>query len=283
MRNTLLTLVMLLPVSLSAAQNLPCLRDAAPPVIDGQIDKSWDKATEVSVTDKIEKTTIYIKSICSKDQIYFLVRYKDKTENRHHKRFIWDKNLEMYKHGPTKEDSFIFKWPISQSVDDFSLKATSPYIADIWYWKAFRTDPKGYADDKRHIYSDTKLAKARSIILGKKIFYLSRPGDEGQSSYKSLIPTEKTNQEIDSYAHRSPTLSRADVKAKGVHKDGMWTIEFSRALNTGHFDDIKFERKNSYKFGVSLNEIAGAKPDPNSQNPNYGAGEVSDTINLIID
>jgi hypothetical protein len=74
--------------------------------------------------------------------------------------------------------------------------------------------------------------------------------------------------------------SRADVRAKGVWRDGIWTVEFSRKLATNNLDDIQFNVGQVYQLGVSRYEIAGRKRNPSLDQPWYGAGEV--TAPLIL-
>ena len=57
----------------------------------------------------------------------------------------------MYDVGPDRGDCFVFKWAMDAAVNDLSVHSDHPYMADIWFWKANRTDPAGYADDKYHI------------------------------------------------------------------------------------------------------------------------------------
>lgn len=83
------------------------------------------------------------------------------------------------------------------------------------------------------------------------------------------------------YGFQSPTGSRADVKAKGYWNNGRWTIEFARKLNTNNMDDILLEKKGKdYSFATSITEIAGRKPEHDSDNPMFGAGEVGELINI---
>jgi len=58
---------------------------------------------------------------------------------------------------------------------------------------------------------------------------------------------------------KSPEGSRADVEQAAVWKDGLWTMEFKRALDTGHPDDdvIFSDLSKTYYFGVSWMDNAG--------------------------
>lgn len=51
--------------------------------------------------------------------------------------------------------------------------------------------------------------------------------------------------------------SRGDVIAKANHTGSGWVLEIKRALNTGNDDDVVFDIKNKYKFGIGVFENAG--------------------------
>jgi hypothetical protein len=110
---------------------------------------------------------------------------------------------------------------------DLSLSSDDPYKADIWYWKAFRTDSQGYADDKHQIYSYEPMARSKKMISSSgRRFYLSRRGDSGESAYRSMSYASKSSNEVVGYAMRQPTGSRADIVAKGLWDSGTWNDEF---------------------------------------------------------
>ena len=75
-----------------------------------------------------------------------------------------------------------------------------------------------------------------------------------------------------------PTSSRADIRARGVWADGYWTVEFGRALQTGHEDDVQLQTDQVYRLGVSRYEIAGRRADPEAEQPQYGCGEISEIL-----
>ncbi|MDH3391674.1 MAG: ethylbenzene dehydrogenase-related protein, partial [Desulfobulbaceae bacterium] len=229
----------------------------------------------------IAQVEISIKSVYSNTTIYFLVSYLDKDESRLHRCWIWDKEKEMYIEGPTREDIFVFKWKLDEDTKDLSIYSDESYAADIWYWKAYRTDPEGFADDKiQRLFSyPTKDSYEITSKSGNKM-YIQRQGDTGRSSYKSKIFIDYQGDMIHRYEVRQPQSSRADVRAKGVWKDGRWTIEFARALVTDNLDDINFHSLDrSYGFGVSRYEIAG-RPQENSDQPFFGSGDITELLTL---
>ncbi|MDD5081674.1 MAG: ethylbenzene dehydrogenase-related protein [Candidatus Omnitrophica bacterium] len=252
-----------------------------PPVIDGYIDPLWEKTSEIITHDKAADIDIKIKAGYTDREIFFLVQYPDKDESREHKTWTWDKTEQMYVMGAEREDTFVFKWNMEDHPVDLSISSESSHIADIWFWKACRTDPSGYADDKIQKFSKLKSENSREIILPSgNIMYLQRMGDEGREAYKNTLFVEHTEDLLQRFEPQEPSGSRADVKARGLWSDGVWTIEFKRALVTRNIDDIQFFKGETYDFGVSRYEIAGREVDQESDQPLYGMGDVSEVFTL---
>ncbi len=252
------------------------------PVIDGNgNDRVWEQANPVTTRDRIANIDITLRSVYTDDEVFILVEFPDETENRAHKTLVWDEAAERYRGGPQREDTFVFKWSMEPYPVDLSVSANKPYRADIWYWKAHRTDPSGYADDKTQIYGVTELKHATRVISksGRR-FYLYRSGDAGAAAYQPVIADDYTGPRVSKFNSQEPSGSRADVRAKGVWRNGVWTIEFRRKLRTGHDDDVQFEISKDYRFGVSRYEIAGRKSNPRAEQPNHGAGEIGEHLTL---
>ena len=110
--------------------------------------------------------------------------------------------------------------------------------------------------------------------------FLSRPSDSGKSTYKDIAHDAYAGDTAFRYEHRQPSGSRADVKAKGAWHKGIWTIEFQRKLQTGHPDDVQFDTKLTYVFGLSRYEVAAKRPNPSLEQPNYESGDIGETLTL---
>lgn len=255
------------------------------PVIDGMgTDDQWQLAQQLELTDVVADHEMYFSALHDGESIAIKVHFPDATENREHKTLVWDDTSSIYKSSSKREDTFVLKWSISPLTKDLTLKSDEPYHADIWYWKSFRTDPLGYADDKYQIYSKVPNKKAKRLrSKDGSLFFLQRRGDSGKSAYKNRILINKESNEEAKYSHKKPEGSRADVKAKGVWQDGYWTIEFQRKLDTGNSDDINLVVGNSMLLGLSRYEIAGRKPDQNLEIPYFGSGEISQLINVLLE
>ncbi len=279
-----LTLTVFFSARSFSAQVLTAVKVSKAPVIDGKVDSIWERAMPIRVKDRRVNKTIELRALYTDKEIFILARYPDKREDRMHKPWVWDKELKAYRIGPQREDTFVIKWNMEPREVDLSNFADNDYRADVWYWKAFRTDPLGHADDKMHILSSERGRKAQKVkSKSGKVRYLHRLGDEGRGCYKRKVVTSYQGDVVPSYQHTQPTGSRADVKAKGLWKDGYWSIEFSRALNTGHKDDVSFDPASGkrYLFGVSIYGLYG-EPIDNSKEYFYGQGRISEKLYLVF-
>ncbi len=282
----LLVLLLALAVpAAAAAGELISISTAAAPVIDGRAaDPAWKSAPVFVTHDRVADVDIELRSLHTGSEIFILARYPDPDESRAHKLWHWDQAKGMYVQGPEREDALVIKWAMSPQTRDLTLGATIPYEADIWYWKACRTDPVGHADDKIQRLTRVPARKAKQLIAADgRTMYLTRSGDQGRGAYKTLLYTEHEKDVMPRFATRAPEGSRADIRAKGTWHDGAWTIEFARRLVTGHQDDVNFRSlKQGYLFGVSRYEIAGRGPDPAAAVPLFGSGEISEPLHLVF-
>ena len=264
------------------AQTLTAVKIENAPVIDGMAsDSAWNEADYIVTHDPIANIDIKLKAVYTTENIFFLVQFSDPDESRLHKPLVWNTKEELYENGPDREDCFVLKWAMDAAIKDLSVRADHPYMADVWFWKANRTDPVGYADDKYQLLSGSKVPKSKKIKSHSgQSTYLQRRGDEGESAYKASLLIEYQGDNLQQFINRKPSGSRADVKAKGTWNDDKWCIEFSRKLNTNHSDDIQFDLSKEYLFGVSRYEIAGRKKNPKLTQPLYGSGDVSEKLLL---
>lgn len=267
-----------------AAQELIAAKVDGAPVIDGLADEAiWSQAKPVVTRDSLANIDITIKAVHTKDSLYILATFPDSTENRNHKTMVWVPEQERYRTGADREDTFVIKWSMEPGDVDLSVGADSPYKADIWYWKAHRTDHAGYADDKSHLYSAVETPRSKPVISERgRRFYLSRPGDRGDAAYQTIVHAGYVGKTAGKYRKTAPTGSRADVRAKGMWRNGIWTVEFERKLVTDHLDDIQLKSNQRYQFGVSRFEIAGRRKNPKLEEPYFGAGEITESLHLKL-
>ena len=127
------------------------------------------------------------------------------------------------------------------------------YKADIWHWKAYRSQTAGIAHDKMHIISYAKIPKAKEHPgRNGKTLWIARPSDKGGKIYKSQRPIDNIGASVPKYlVDKGVSGSIADVKTGAVWASGKWTVEFMRDLDTGNNDDVKFEAGKSYSAGIA--------------------------------
>ena len=267
-----------------AAKELTAIRCKDVITIDGQAgDPCWSKAKPVVVRDSVAQIDITLKAVHDGQSIFLLATFPDKDESRQHRELVWNEAKKVYLDGPTREDLLEVHFNMSPYPSGLSLKEEKPYRADVWFWKACRTDPAGYADDKYHDYSDKPIADATPIVTPSgRIFYLARMADEGKPAYEAALYPGKQQERMPRFISRKPEGSRADVRAKGIWSKGEWTVEFGRLLNTGHADDIAMSPGGKYCMAVSRFETAGRQLEPAADEPRYGTGEVSEIISLLV-
>jgi len=175
----------------------------------------------------------------------------------------------------------VLKWSMEPHPVDLTLNSDQPYKADIWYWKAHRTDHAGFADDKMQNYSTTEKSNAKRLISRNGMtFYLTRSGDGGEPAYRAAVYEKYVKDDLPMYEFQVPQGSRADVRARGHWRNGMWTVEFRRKLQTGQLDDLQLDLDHTYQFGISRFEIAGRARNPDIEQPDFGAGEINESLYL---
>jgi hypothetical protein len=268
----------------TAELEVPSLKVEKAPVIDGLAqDAVWNSVKPIVVADSASGKKILLRSVYTADQIYFLVQFPDSAENFLHKPWVWNATQKKYESGLNREDTFVFKWNMMDHDVNLSNFSDDDYRADIWYWKANRTNLAGFADDKSQTLGAKPIKKSTELTsVSGKARHLGRYSDAGKAPYKELKEiTEYQGDLVDRYPTATPEGSRADVHAKGLWGGGFRTVEFARALNTGHDDDLQFEPASgkAYLFGVSIFSLYGRPHVENSPNL-YGRGRVSEPLRL---
>ncbi len=250
------------------AGRVACVRASMSPTIDGKDDDdAWKGAKTLAITVKRPlppnpgaSTEATIRCVRTDTHIYFVVRWKDGTkDDTDHKPWVWNAEKGAYAEGPEREDMFSIAFEHTGEFDADMLSG-KPGTWDVWQWKAFRTNPQGYAMDRSHRYTADKpegKANSHDAKNGKKI-WIARPEDAGDTvEKKQPAPKEKSGDRVPQYLPGTPSGSAADVRAKGAWSDGWWTLEFERKLDTGNKDDTAFDAKREYKFAIGTHDRTG--------------------------
>ena len=288
----------------SAIPQIVAAKAAFPPEIDGVVAVGeWSgNATTISL-ERIEDFEKYngvspagvrsvsVRSMYDDQFIYFQLSWSDATLSMEKDKLTFSSSGGWSKGG--NEDRFYFMFPITgfdgtDFADGNGCEAFCHYdeasangkgymftelpgqIADMWQWKASRSNPIGYIHDKHLVYRD---AAALEASADKPKSFSGRKGDQGKDMYgenklKNGVPLymhasdPNRNASYPSYVWemnpfdsgatfadgatipglflRTPTGSSADVVAAGVHTGSGRVVEVSRLRNTGHGDDHQF-------------------------------------------
>jgi hypothetical protein len=168
-----------------------------PPAIDGVAEDVWNAAAEVVIPvaggANNSSTQVGVRSVNTKDMIYFLLQWADPTESV--VRFPWKKQADgtwkqLVSPGGEEntyyEDKLAMIWNINDSIASFNqigcmttchageagkpfgnkYTATPGERGDIWHWKGVRTNPVGQVDDQ--YVDDTRYDANTAPEAGRK-------------------------------------------------------------------------------------------------------------------
>lgn len=247
---------------------LVAVKTSAAPSLEGKSDESiWKSGEAVEIVAKgvMPKTrgtssNVSVRAAYSDTHLYLLVQWTDATKSdTGHKSWVWDATKNAYAEDTDREDAL-----------SVAFEHTGPFTADmlsgedatwdVWHWKAFRTNPQGFAMDRSHRYfkaQPTAKANKHPAKTGEDV-WIARPEDAGDTvEEQQPAPTEKKAERLPRYLPGRPTGSAADIRAKGAWANGKWTLEFARKLDTGNPDDTRFDIARAYKFALGVHNDTG--------------------------
>ncbi|MBL4739655.1 MAG: hypothetical protein JKY12_01595 [Sneathiella sp.] len=197
--------------------------------------------------------TVEVKAVVHDDMIYMLAIWDDSTENKFHKPYKWNEGTASYKTTKEQEDRFVVTLKMSGEFTPNKFDG-SIFTADVWHWKSQRSNTVGLVHDKMWKVDTKPFEKAKELkgANGNPV-YLKRSSDKGDKLYKKVKYSEKFEEKMPRYqVNDSAKGSIADVKAKGVWKDGKWTLEIARKLNTGNTDDAVIPAEGTLEIAFGL-------------------------------
>jgi hypothetical protein len=153
--------------------------------------------------------------------------------------------------------------------------SSSSEKGDLWHWKSVRSNPVGYTEDGLVVANpNMKPEEGRKRDAGsgraednttkdKSGPALMQDPAKPASIKGSLLAVEaveikdssmfKEGDEIPGYVlNKEWKGSFADIKTAGIWKDGKWTVMMSRKLTTGNNDDVEYDTRKKYSFGVAV-------------------------------
>jgi hypothetical protein len=231
------------------------LGDMPPPELDGRLSEAaWEEAEAFTfdVEGDSGAVKVAMSALWGEDRIYFLLRWKDKEASVEHHPWEWSEANGEYVVGKAVEDAVALQFPTKGRMGDCMLSGREAQ-ADLWFWKAARTNPVGYAEDGTLTASTGRIPKANFYKAeNKATVWIKEKRDAGTSPYRSQVAGTFEGDSIRRYLPRKPSGSSADVRAKGLWGKGLWTVEFSRKLDTGDPADVVFKPKGERYFSVAV-------------------------------
>ena len=255
--------IVLIPGLLNAEfRTIPANKIASPPVVDGDL-KDWSTsgwiplvlkpAIENDKANLVGTVNVEIKTAIAGDRFYMAARWPDKDENAEYKSWIWKRT--KYKRGKKLDDMFAVRFFMDGEYDA-CMFTEKLFISDVWIWSAGRSNPAGYAKDTRQVVTPKLVEDAAEYELPSgKIIYIKKYDDSGNPIYENTKPKRKkfAGKKLPGIkVTENASGSIADVRAKGVWKDGYWTLELSSSLDTKNTDDVAFKAGESLMGAIAV-------------------------------
>lgn len=246
------------------AQTISVGKLATAPALDGS-DADWQNipATVVPVAKKPSTSTVEVKAVSVRagifgDDVYLFLQWDDPTRDEQHKPFVWDAAQNKYVTAELWEDRIAVEFAMKgdYTTDWFSGKS---FEADMWHWKAARSNPLGLVHDQMTIIGTDPVAKAfkATATNGREIF-IRRPSDAGDELYDTKRYGTREQDTMPKYVlTENPKGSVTDIHCRGVWQDGKWNLEIRRKLNTGNPDDIVFAPGAAVPAGIAVFDHSG--------------------------
>ena len=262
--------------------------------LDGISSESfWDTADQVVISDiGGSGFDVSISATHNGSHMFVFAEWTDDVKDNIRKQ--WEFNGSHWNNNGFNEDRITFFWSNGTVTPVCGHYVSSPNAAagfqgDIWHWKATRTDPAGWADDKyfdgtgRHSdskasggYNDNSVlaqmikkgnssAEITTVLNNGSTVSTFKVGDlpywDASGNIISWTSGANTSVLTDIIGGQPTTLpigSRGDVQVGSNHDGTAWSVEYTRKLDTGHSeDDVMFSTGNSYSFSVAVHNKSG--------------------------
>lgn len=186
------------------------------------------------------------------ERVFLAARWPDGEADVEYRSLKWAGT--KYKRGKQRDDMFVVRFDMGGDYNDCMLSKTD-YKVDLWQWSAGRSNQAGLAEDYMQIISTNMVESAAEYAHPEGgMVYIQKVRDAGNPIYE----TTEAGQE-----NKGPTLagvmmlengsgSLIDVTARGVWREGFWSLELSRKLQTGHDDDVKLTGIKEIKGAIAV-------------------------------
>jgi hypothetical protein len=195
------------------------------------------------------------------------------------------KESDIRKFLPASRSDEAVSWQNVKSAEEIAqLKAMGQFV-DLMQWRAARSGPVGMADDgyvlEYRLFDDGKNPFSwnvdRKTMVPKFMFDAAKVGSKSLTvadiddmtkphaiiKEENAVPYDPNAGWKEGDILPGRLLSRVDAKGSaadnnavnGVWKDGVWTVEFTRKLDTGHPEDDKMLKDGAvYTIGLAVHD-----------------------------
>jgi hypothetical protein len=177
-------------------------------------------------------------ALWSPERVWIMLRWPDRTPDNEQHPWVWSRETKAYVAGREVEDALVLAFSREGRLGECMLSGREA-VADVWTWRAGRTNPSGYAEDatltvRARSFPGASSQRARS---GAVVWFKEDP-DAGTGPWEPRPAGAYAGDRLPSVITRTPSGSAGDVTAKGAWRDGHWLVEFSRRLSTGDPADV---------------------------------------------
>ncbi|MBF0285812.1 MAG: hypothetical protein HQL51_15290 [Magnetococcales bacterium] len=224
---------------------------AAAPKVDGDLaDWGTDGWVKVPVQpaiigdgkNKAGKLEVKLKAGVAGDSFFMALQWPDPKADTTYRPWEWNEGKGKHERSKLRDDMMAVRFEVDGDFDSCML-SKKVYRVDLWQWSAGRTNRAGLAEDYLHTLSSKPLEDAAEFPMADGgTTYIKKSLDAGANLWENAKadPAKKETQD-GVVIPPNPAGSSADVLAKGSWKDGVWTLELSRKLDTTHPDDRPFK------------------------------------------
>jgi hypothetical protein len=195
------------------------------------------------------------------------------------------KESDIRKFLPASRSDEAVSWQNVKSAEEIAqLKAMGQFV-DLMQWRAARSGPVGMADDgyvlEYRLFDDGKNPFSwnvdRKTMVPKFMFDAAKVGSKSLTvadiddmtkphaiiKEENAVPYDPNAGWKEGDILPGRLLSRVEAKGSaadnnavnGVWKDGVWTVEFTRKLDTGHPEDDKMLKDGAvYTIGLAVHD-----------------------------
>ena len=203
--------------------------------------------------------------------LYLRLAWKDGTPDR--ALMEWEYDGAAWRNTGSQEDGFGLMWDVAGQfpqftcsyachIKDFGVNRSSFHASnkmrlakegtglDLWNWKAGRTAPYGFADDRTVDFEGMKGDLPGELFQpNSQRFQADKTSDPFLEGDAPLVDGERrplsaaglaAGWRVPGYLVEQPRAGRADVKAATEYRNGGWVVVLRRALKTGDARDAAF-------------------------------------------